>query len=75
MKCQHKQKKFLGMIDYRGYPEKLFLCETCGMTISDYISKDDLDRTETDSVFETSGDQDVFDRFGDPYKHLHNEIL
>lgn len=41
MKCTHSRKKFLTFMDFRGWPEKLFVCEDCGMTISDFITVED----------------------------------
>jgi len=43
MKCNHNRKKFVRILDYRGYPEKLEICEECGMTIIDYVSDQEMD--------------------------------
>ncbi|MFC1478867.1 hypothetical protein ACFL57_05365 [Candidatus Margulisiibacteriota bacterium] len=74
-KCDHKHKDYLGVIDYRGYPEKLFVCLDCGITISDYMTDDDLEKAALDTEFHEAAKDDIFDRFSDPYRHLHNEIL
>lgn len=41
MRCNHERKKFITFMDFRGYPEKLFICEECGITISDFITAED----------------------------------
>ncbi|MFH1429045.1 MAG: hypothetical protein ABIH39_04800 [Candidatus Margulisiibacteriota bacterium] len=74
-KCEHKNKDYLGVIDYRGYPEKLFICQDCGITISDYMTDDDLEEATMETEFNEIPEDDIFERFSDPYKHLHNEIL
>ena len=74
-KCKHKNKKFIGIIDYRGFPEQLFLCKDCGTTISDYITDDDLSKIDTDSSFQTHHNESIFDRYNDPFQHINNEIL
>jgi hypothetical protein len=74
MNCKHEKKKFLSVIDYRGYPEKLYLCETCGITISDYISDQELEHMDTESAFDHP-EEDLFERYSGTTDHLRNEIL
>jgi len=75
MKCDHKNKKFITFIDYRGYPERLFICQDCGITISDYMHEEEIDNGDIDSSFQATTEDDIFDRYGDEYRHLHNGIL
>lgn len=41
MKCKHESRTFISYLEVRGYPEKLFICEDCGCTISDFVSNED----------------------------------
>ena len=40
--CKHRHKKFIGVSDYRGYPEKVYSCQDCGMLITDFASDSEL---------------------------------
>jgi hypothetical protein len=42
LKCKHKKTKFLGIMHHTQYPEKCFLCETCGQIITDYITNAEM---------------------------------
>lgn len=42
MKCSHNSLKFLAVTDYRGYIEKLYQCEDCGIPISDFGTEKEL---------------------------------
>ena len=41
-KCTHRHKKFIAVTDYRGYPEKIYSCQDCGMMITDFASDAEL---------------------------------
>ncbi len=41
--CQHKNVKFMGLLQHRQYPEKCFICEDCRTLISDYVTSRELD--------------------------------
>ena len=75
MQCKHENKKFITILDYRDYPEKLYICQDCGITITDYMHEEDLDSTDIDSNFQAMAEKDVFDRYGSEYRHLRSEIL
>lgn len=75
MKCKHENKKYLTLIDYRGYPEKLYICQDCGITISDYMHEDEITNSDLDSNFQIASEDDLFDRYGEEYRHLRNGIL
>lgn len=40
--CKHRHKKFIAVTDYRGYPEKIYSCQDCGMMITDFASDGEL---------------------------------
>ncbi|MFC1518011.1 hypothetical protein ACFL5G_05615 [Candidatus Margulisiibacteriota bacterium] len=40
--CKHRHKKFIAVTDYRGYPEKIYSCQDCGMMITDFASESEL---------------------------------
>lgn len=40
--CKHRHKKFITVTDYRGYPEKIYSCQDCGMMITDFASEAEL---------------------------------
>ena len=40
--CKHRHKKFIAVTDYRGYPEKIYSCQDCGMMITDFASEGEL---------------------------------
>lgn len=41
-RCKHRHKKFIAVTDYRGYPEKIYSCQDCGMMITDFASEAEL---------------------------------
>lgn len=41
-KCSHNNIKFLAVTDFRGYIEKLYQCEDCGIPISDFGTEKEL---------------------------------
>ncbi len=51
MSCTHPRKKFIGLLEYRYRPEKVFLCEECGMTISDFITTYEINHLHFDNHF------------------------
>ncbi|MDD4527906.1 MAG: hypothetical protein PHF25_07730 [Candidatus Margulisbacteria bacterium] len=42
IRCKHKKAKFLGIFHHTQYPEKCFVCETCGQIITDYITTEEM---------------------------------
>ncbi|MFA5928336.1 MAG: hypothetical protein WC838_03435 [Candidatus Margulisiibacteriota bacterium] len=75
MKCQHEHKTFLGVMDYRGYPEKLYMCDDCQIPISDFVSEEDLGKLEMDSAFVTAWQSDQTELIGNAERHLPNDII
>lgn len=42
MACKHTDLKFIGIFEHTVYPEKCFICNNCGMVITDYLSKNEF---------------------------------
>lgn len=42
MHCQHPYKKFIGISEHNGWPEKNYTCLQCGVFISDYANQTDM---------------------------------
>lgn len=40
--CKHKNTKFIGILHHTQYPEKCFICKTCGQIITDFITSDEM---------------------------------
>lgn len=59
-KCKHENKTFVTFVNHRGYPEKLFTCDDCGIPISDFADESEIQAISTHHsvpVIELSVDQ------------------
>lgn len=41
-KCNHNDLDYLGILTYKDFPEKLYRCKKCTMTITDYATNKEL---------------------------------
>jgi len=41
--CKHHNVSFLGILQYRTYPEKCFICNDCHTVITDYVTHMDME--------------------------------